>query len=474
MHNTFSESHLYFLDESKLKKISKDNIFVYETDKVFHVSPFFSREGYYRFRISVEEDSIDIGVDLFQSNTLVFTSSVKGRRKTFTPSTLKRTLLTYPAAIFATSARIGFHAGILKFRRKLQVYTKPIATDDSTFRKQGPGILQKLTFSAVGSFLSKVENGKLTINFPDGYSEVYSGKNDDTSHARIDVNNYDLFVRSFCSGDIGFGESYVAGDWDTDSLTDVLKFFCKNLDSLNDRTLISSYLGRSVNAIKHYTRANSLSRSKHNIRKHYDLSNDLFSSFLDSRMQYSSGVFSTFEESLSKAQENKLDALISKAKINKDDTVLEIGCGWGGLCTYIAEKVGCKVRAITLSEEQAEFARNLVSQKSLEDLVTIEICDYRNVEGRFSKIVSVEMIEAVGHKYLGEFFAACERVLEPEGIFVMQAITIPDQRYTAYRLGCDWIQKYIFPGGLCPSLGALVTASSEEFKVCSRVNREYC
>ena len=179
------------------------------------------------------------------------------------------------------------------------------------------------------------------------------------------------------------------------------------------------------------------------------------------RSTYSCGIFRSETENLEQAQRNKLWAMITKARIGAEDHVLEIGCGWGGFALEAVRETGCRVTGITLSKEQHAFACRRVAEAGLQDRITLLLRDYRHVEGRFDRIVSIEMLEAVGHKYFGDFFRCCDRLLKPKGLAVLQTITIPDHRYDRYRKGCDWIQKHIFPGGHLPSLGALCRAMAE-------------
>jgi cyclopropane-fatty-acyl-phospholipid synthase len=210
--------------------------------------------------------------------------------------------------------------------------------------------------------------------------------------------------------------------------------------------------------LRHVARDNSHFGSRRNIREHYDLSNDFFGLFLDEAMNYSCGIYRTDEDTLEQAQRNKLQAVIRKARIGAGDHVLEIGCGWGAFALEAARETGCRVTGITISKEQYELARQRVAQAGLQDRVTILLRDYRHVDGVFDRIVSIEMLEAVGHRYFGDFFRCCEKLLTADGIAVLQTITVPDHRYDEYRKGSDWIQKHIFPGGHLPSLGALCDA----------------
>jgi cyclopropane-fatty-acyl-phospholipid synthase len=269
-----------------------------------------------------------------------------------------------------------------------------------------------------------------------------------------------FYLRLGASGLVGFGEAYMAGDWETDDLAGVLTVFAARVGELIPPSLQRL---RDVALLRHPTSdSQSKGNQKKNIERHYDLSNDLFTLFLDPTMTYSSALFpaqqsirptSTFAE-LETASQNKVDRLLDGAGVTKGSTVLEIGTGWGELSLRAAAR-GATVHSITLSEEQRDLAIERVRAAGLEHLVTIELCDYRDVQGKYDAVVSVEMIEAVGHRYWPEYFAVLDRHLKPGGKVGLQAITMPHDRMLASRDTFTWIHKYIFPGGLIPSVTAI-------------------
>lgn len=460
VHNTFGEKHLYVLGpkERVEDKCIKGKTF-YRICKDFHVSPFYDLEGDYEFLVWEKEGEIDIRINLYKDGSLEFTSQLSGRAVGWSYSKVLYSIVLYPLSILGTMPRIMYQAFILAFIRRLKVYTKPIAEGDMTVVKIGAGSFQKLCMRPVNRFLKNIKRGELIINFPDRTPLSFKGQVDGVK-AEIEIKNYDFYIKSLFGGDIGFGEAYVEGYWTTNSLVDVVQLFAENTDALNDRAIILSYLGRAKNAVKHFFRRNSTGGSKKNIEAHYDLSNDLFKAFLDKSMMYSSALFRG-ASSLEEAQKNKIKSLIEKAQITENDHVLEIGCGWGGFAIEAVRQTGCRVTGITLSKEQKAEAEFRISEAGLSDHIDVQLVDYRDVEGQFSKVVSIEMIEAVGHEFLPDYFQRINDLLLDKGLAVIQAITIPDQRYNAYRRGCDWIQKYIFPGGLCPSLGSMIKASSK-------------
>jgi len=241
-------------------------------------------------------------------------------------------------------------------------------------------------------------------------------------------------------------------EWDTADIPGVLGFFIQNRPALNDGNLKETLLLLFLEKLRFLARANTLIGSRRNIQAHYDLSNDFFRTFLDDSMAYSCAIFNHPGENLQSAQQNKFQRIIEKLRLQPEDHLLEIGCGWGGFAIEAVRQTGCRVTGITISEEQLELACERVRKAGLKDRIEILFRDYRKMEGGFDKIVSIEMLEAVGHTYYATFFKQIDRLLKPNGIVVIQTITIPDQRYDTYRKSHDWIQNHIFPGGLLPSL----------------------
>jgi len=307
--------------------------------------------------------------------------------------------------------------------------------------------------------------GKLELSLPDGEILVF-GNGEHAITANIQVNHPDFFKSIALYGDIGFGEAYTDGLWDTTSITNVIKWVILNIEnapSVTGSNVKSFALGllKWVNKIYHIRRANTIAGSQKNISEHYDLNNDFFATFLDKTMTYSSGYFPDENTSLEESQYAKYDRLAKQLKVKATDHVLEIGSGWGGNAIFLAKKYGCKVTSVTISKEQQKLAQERVYAEKLEDKVSVVIQDYRKITGTFDKIVSIEMLEAVGHQYLEAYFEKCQELLKPDGIFAFQVITSPDSRYDKLRNGVDWIQKHIFPGSLLPSVAAINNAINE-------------
>lgn len=330
-----------------------------------------------------------------------------------------------------------------------------MTTITHTYSKSGfyEGVVFKL--------LAEMNQGKLSMNLP-GLRTLEIG-NGNGVHAQITVKNPDFFRRCVLYGDVGFGESYVNGDWDSPDITAVIKWFLLNVDKAptlsGSRTqpLMLNVL-KVVNKILHFSRANSLRGSKKNISEHYDLSNQFFSLFLDPSMTYSSAYFKDEGMTLEQAQIAKYERLCSQLKLKAGDSVLEIGSGWGSNAIYMAKQYDCKVTTITISREQFKLATEKVKMEGLEKNVTVLLSDYRHVKGKYDKIVSVEMLEAVGVEFYETYFSQCNRLLNRNGMLALQVITCPDSRFEQLRSGVDWIQKHVFPGSLLPSVGAINSA----------------
>ncbi|MEI9918230.1 MAG: cyclopropane-fatty-acyl-phospholipid synthase family protein [Bacteroidota bacterium] len=297
--------------------------------------------------------------------------------------------------------------------------------------------------------------GKLQVELPDGRKYFFG--NGEGQRANIRVNNSEFFSKCALYGDVGFAESYMAGDWNTDSIADVVSWFILNIDHCavltgkGIRKYVSNLL-HGANKLYHLTRRNTVEGSRKNISEHYDLGNDFYSLFLDQTMTYSSGIFRTPETSLEEAQFEKYDRLCRNLSLQSTDHLLEIGSGWGGMAIHAAKNYGCRVTSVTISAEQFRFAKERVAKEGLDHLVEISLQDYRHITGLFDKIVSIEMLEAVGHEYIRGYFSKCNGLLKPNGLMAIQVITSQDKRYREFRKSVDFIQKHIFPGSQTPSM----------------------
>ena len=264
-----------------------------------------------------------------------------------------------------------------------------------------------------------------------------------------------VYRQLILGGSLGAAESYIRGDWDCENLVDLMRLLCRNPSANGSLEGGPSRLFGPIRAMAHRWRRNTLGGSRRNIATHYDLGEDFFSLFLDGTMAYSCGIFATPQTTLQDASRAKFDRVCHRLELAESDHVLEIGSGWGGFAVYAARTYGCRVTATTLSTRQYEFTLRRIEEERLADRVTVLNQDYRKLTGQFDKIASLEMIEAVGHKYFDTYFRACSNLLSPQGMMLLQAITIPDQRFERYRRSVDFIQRYVFPGGCLPSLGAI-------------------
>ena len=309
---------------------------------------------------------------------------------------------------------------------------------------------------AVLQALERMTLGGLELTLPDGTVKLLGQPGAEIT-ARVRVVNPEFFQRCVLYGDIGFGEAYVDGDWETDDLTAVIAWFILNVE--NSPTMSGSRaqswlinLLSGWNRLQHLLRPNSLTTSRRNIQEHYDLGNDFYRLWLDPTMTYSSACFVSPELTLEQAQVAKYDALCRKLRLKSTDHVLEIGSGWGGFACHAVKNYGCRVTTVTISEEQFKLARERFTREGVGDRVEVRLQDYRHLTGQFDKIASIEMIEAVGDRYLETYFAKCHEVLKRDGLLGLQYITCPDNRYDALRKNVDWIQKHIFPGSLILSV----------------------
>lgn len=324
-----------------------------------------------------------------------------------------------------------------------------------------------ITFAKKGNFyrgivlkyLSKMDKGRLYLSLSCG-EQITFGNGEGNISASIVVNDDEFYKRIIIFGDIGFGEAYVDGLWDTENIVNVIKWVLLNIENApgvsgsNIQTLSLNLL-KLYNKLSHFKRANTIDGSRKNIAMHYDLNNDFFASFLDPTMTYSSAYFYRDGLSLQEAQLAKYERLCRQLHLKPTDHVLEIGSGWGGNAIYMAKTYGCKVTSLTISEEQHKLAIERVEAEGLSNQVDILLKDYRLMEGIFDKIVSVEMLEAVGFSFLDVYFKKCHDLLKKNGILAIQVITSPDSRYESLRKGVDWIQKHVFPGSLLPSVSAI-------------------
>ena len=310
-------------------------------------------------------------------------------------------------------------------------------------------MLENIARSQLDKHLKRLPRGQLVIEDGLEVSRYGPGEVNEVS-ARIIIHDRSAYRDIAFGGSIGGAEAYMSGKWSTPNLVDVVRLLAINIDFLNVIDDAKPLFLRLYDKVQHWLNRNTTSKAKQNIAAHYDLSNEFFSLFLDPEMMYSSAIFPQAETGLDEAATYKLEVICRKLELKPTDHLLEIGTGWGGMALYAARNYGCKVTTTTISAEQYKTACERVKQAGLEDQVTVIYEDYRNLEGSFDKLVSVEMIEAVGHEFYDQYFRGCASLLKPDGLMLIQAITIPDQRYLYALRSVDFIQRYIFPGGSLP------------------------
>ena len=312
--------------------------------------------------------------------------------------------------------------------------------------------LNKFSDKIVFSILSKINVGYLEITNYQGKVFRFGNPQDDLK-AQLKIKNPNFSFNLIKSGSIGFAESYMRGEFETDNLSNLIEITARNIKIIYKFSGLLDF--PIVNFFKNMFIKNTKNRSKENIAKHYDLGNDFFSLWLDDTLTYSSGIFSESTKDLSDAQNNKYQKMIDLIKPNHGDRVLEIGCGWGGFAEYLGKKYDVKLDCITISKKQFEYAKKRIHNCGLNEKVNIEIKDYRDLKNKYNSIASIEMIEAVGQNYLESYFKTIKKNLSTDGRAAIQAITIDDSLFDRYKTKQDFIQKYIFPGGFLPSKSSL-------------------
>ncbi|QDU83294.1 Cyclopropane-fatty-acyl-phospholipid synthase [Planctomycetes bacterium Pla163] len=338
------------------------------------------------------------------------------------------------------------------------VPSKPASTSSTAPAPAAPAQVRPLSWMAraVLARLRELEHGTLELHangqrFEFGATEP---------RVRIAVHDDRFWSSIALRGSIGAGEAYAAGWWSTDDPIAVVRTMVRNHDVLSAMEGGLARLSQPFFALYHRLRRNSHAQARANIAAHYDLSNEFFALFLDRTMTYSCGIFDGEDTTLEEASLAKIDRLCKKLDLQPHHHLLEIGTGWGALAIHAAREYGCRVTTTTISQQQYDLAKERIEKAGLEDRITLLFEDYRNLTGTYDRLVSVEMIEAVGHQYFGEFYEKCGALLKPDGYMAIQAITIADSHYERAKGSVDFIQRYIFPGSCIPSITALQVAMS--------------
>jgi len=327
------------------------------------------------------------------------------------------------------------------------------------FNTPKPGPLQRLIRNQFLKKLSGLKHGRLELAEADGSRAL--GDLHGRSFGTLTVDNADFFSKLAVNGSVGAAESYMDGDWRSEQLVEIMRLLIKNRRLVDGMESGSAKLaGWSMKAL-HQFRRNTKSGSRKNIAAHYDLGNELFGLFLDPSMMYSSAVYDRPDLSLEQAQQRKLQLICEKLQLTESDHLLEIGTGWGAMAIHAAKHFGCRVTTTTISREQYDLAKARVEAEGLSDRITLLFNDYRDLTGHFDKLVSIEMIEAIGHQFQDVYFRKCASLLKPGGLALIQAITIEDQRYKQALHSVDFIKRYIFPGSYIPCVSSMVGSAAK-------------
>lgn len=324
---------------------------------------------------------------------------------------------------------------------------------EASLRPASLGITDRLARWAVTANLSTIERGQIRLE--DAVGATSYGESGDLE-ATVRVHRPRFYRHAILGGTLSVAESYLQGDWDCDDLTALFRIFTRNLSTGDALDAGVARVAGVGHRLFHRWHANDRSGSRRNIHAHYDLGNAFFALWLDETMAYSSGVFPDWQATMYEASVEKFDRICRRLQLGPADHLLEIGSGWGGLALHAASRYGCRVTTTTISREQYDAAVARVAGAGLADRVTVLLEDYRDLTGQYDKLVSIEMIEAVGHENLDTYFRKCGQLLRPGGSFVLQAIVMPERRYRQYLRSVDFIQRYIFPGGCLPSHGAML------------------
>lgn len=321
-------------------------------------------------------------------------------------------------------------------------------TTDYNLSHSSPSALTKLARKAVFAFLNKLRFGRIIIYEGD---ESFVFGSDPSLEVRITVHSPRFYPKVLFSGSIGAGEAYIGQLWDVDDLTKLVRIMVLNMELLDKMDSGFAWLLLPFKILVHNLKSNTRKGARQNIIAHYDLGNKLYRSFLDPTMMYSSAIFPDKSSSLDEAATHKLDVICKKLNLSEADRVIEIGTGWGGFAIHAAKNYGCHVTTTTISDAQFDEAQKRIRAAGLNDKITVIQQDYRDLTGSYDKLVSIEMIEAVGAKYLSDFFHKCGKLVKKNGAMLLQAITIRDQKFSQYARSVDFIQRHIFPGGCLPS-----------------------
>lgn len=328
--------------------------------------------------------------------------------------------------------------------------------------QQSNSLASRVAKKLVIQQLRQLGEGRLTIRESGMDDLVFGDGNSEHQPAELIIHHQSTWRDLLTGGSVGAAEAFVAGDWSSPDLVALLRFFTRNIDRMNEFEDRFSWVTKPALKGLHWLNRNTKDGSRKNISAHYDLGNDLFETFLDPTMMYSSAIYPSEESTLEEAAVHKLDTICTKLDLRPTDRVIEIGTGWGGFAIHAAKYYGCHVTTTTISKEQLELAQERVRSEGLEDKITLLFDDYRDLSGEFDKLVSIEMIEAVGPQFLDSYFGQINALLKPDGLALVQAINMPEQRYQRALKNVDFIQRFIFPGSFIPSFGTILESVRNE------------
>jgi cyclopropane-fatty-acyl-phospholipid synthase len=344
----------------------------------------------------------------------------------------------------------------------------PLLTDVAATTPARASLLARLGRRLLLKQLAGFTRGELRVVEPTGAEFRFGRRSEECDLAcTLYIEHPQTYADAAFGGTVGAGEAYIRGLWRCDDLTNLVRIFVANREQMNELDSKWSLVSRPLLRLFHWANRNSRNGSARNIAAHYDLGNDLYELMLDETMAYSCGIFPRPGASLAVASTTKFEAACRKLDLKSTDHVLEIGTGWGGFAIHAVERYNCRVTTTTISRAQYEYAQKKIAARGLSDRITVLLKDYRDLEGRYDKLVSIEMVEAVGAKYLDGYFAHCARLVKPEGAMLLQAITIQDQFYERALKSVDYIQRYVFPGSFIPSVEALTRSlrKATDFKI---------
>ena len=429
----------------------------------FRFSPFDGAGGALEFSLSALGLDMSLQMSLVREGRPMLVAELGGRSFPLTASNLLRALGQRPLNAWLTRLEMKLARAWLERVRRVPVAPRPAGPDTTTIRGTSPGFLREAALNSVEDYLAGLQKGRLRLLLPSG-SVIESGARDGEA-LEMSVAAHDFFWRFVRDGDAGLGETWVEGLWDTPDLPALLRLLRDNADALNDREIAFGLPGRLYNRARRGLRKRLVKDSTRTIEDQAEPGPGFHESFLDAGMNHSCGLYLQPGDTLEQAQQNKIAAVIRKAQAEAGHHVLEIGCGWGSLTLELARAAGCRVTGITLSSDQSMAAREKAKAAGLEDRVKIGLCDYRELQGRYDRIVCLEKDEAFGEGYLPAFFRNSDRLLADDGRAVVQMIVVPDRPYNPYRHSVDWLEKHIFSGGVIPSMTAVERAMKKHSRL---------